>query len=102
MVKVDVMIGIYYFLEGPNFHPFRSTASRFRVIVNFSIGGRSCGGTTKVKPKSEMVKVHMLIDNLILLPSGPNICPFRSTGSRFRVAIKFSCGGGSGGGATMV
>ena len=46
------MIGIYYYPEGPNFHPFR-----FRVTVNFNIGGRSCGGATTVKPMSKMVKV---------------------------------------------
>ena len=101
MVIVDMLTGIYCFPECPNFHPFRSTASRFRVTVNFSIGGRNCGGATKVKPKSEMVKVHMLL-RIYYFPEGPNFCPFRSTGSHFRVTINFSCDDGTDGGATTV
>ena len=100
-VKADVMIGIYYSPEGPDFHPFRSTASRFRVTVNFSIGGRSCGGATTVKPKSAMVQVHMLT-GMYYAPAGPHFRPFRSTGSRFRVTVNFSIGDGTDGGATTV
>ena len=94
-------IGIYYFLEGPNFRPFALRPVVFELTVNFSIGGRSCGGATKVKPKSEMVKVHMLT-GIYYSPEGPNFRPFHSTASRFRVTVNFSIGGHSCGGTTTV
>ena len=95
------MIGIYYSPVGPNFRPFRSTASRFRVTVNFSIGGRSCGGATTVKPMSKMVKVDMLT-GIYYSPEGPNCRPFRSMASRFRVTVNLCCDDGTDDGATTV
>ena len=99
IVIVDMLTGVYCSPECPNFHPFRSTASRFRVTVNFSFGGGRCGGATMVKVGNGQ-STH--VDRYLLLPSGPNFCPFRSTGSRFRVTVNFSIGGRNCGGATTV
>ena len=89
---MHMLLGIYYSPEGPNFRPFRSTGSRFRLTGNFSIGGCSCGGATKVKPRLEMVKV---LTGMYYSPENPNFRPFHSTGHRFRVTANFSCGGGA-------
>ena len=100
MVKVHMLIGIYYSPEGSIFVRF-ALRSAISELVNFSIGGRSCGGATTVKPKSEMVKVHMLT-GIYYSPEGPNFRPFRSMGSRFQVTVNFSIGGGTDGGATTM
>ena len=107
MVKVDMLIGDYS-PESPNCYPFRSTASRFRVTVNFSIGGRSCCGATTVNHGKTKVGncesryVDRYQVSTIPHAEGPIFCPFRFTGSRFRVTINFSCDDGTDGGATTV
>ena len=87
---LDAQLGVHMLLtpRGRNFCPFRSTGHRFHVTANFSCGGSS-GGGDKNGESNVLNGESGYVQWYVLLPRGPNFCPFRSTSHRFRVTANF-------------